>query len=380
MTGSLQKKGNVWYAVINQINERGERRQKWISTRKTRKPEAQVILTDILSKMDNGKYYDPVKILFSDFMIDWLDNIIKNEVEPTTWEGYNTNVKGHIEPYFKTKRITLSELKPIALQKYFNDKYKDGLSACYLKKHHANIKKALDFAVKMGILGNNPIEHVSLPKLKKYDSNYYTVVQLDKLIDITKGTIIESAVFLTIHYGFRRGEVLGLRWMDIDFDEGILRVRNTRTRVATDIEKMPKSESSIRTLPLMPNVVEYLKTLREQQENEKNEFGDCYKDSDYVCRYADGIPVNVNTINHSFKRILEVHKMPHIRFHDLRHSTASYLLKNGLSLKEIQIWLGHSDISITANLYTHVDAEMKRNTANKINELFKTGLHSDDEC
>lgn len=100
-------------------------------------------------------------------------------------------------------------------------------------------------------------------------------------------------------------------------------------------------------------------------------FGSSYKKNDYVCRYEDGTPLNITTLNHAFKRILEQNSMPHIRFHDLRHSTASYLLKLGLSMKEIQVWLGHSDISTTMNIYSHVDIEMKQNAANKINELFK---------
>jgi integrase len=160
------------------------------------------------------------------------------------------------------------------------------------------MKKALDYAAKMRLLNSNPIQHVTLPKLKKYDAEYYSVEQLEKLLSITKGTNIVSAVFLASHYGFRRGEVLGLRWSDIDFKEGVLKVCNTRTRVATNVEKRPKSESSIRTLPLIPLVVEYLKALKEQQEEDKNTFGNCYNENDYVCRYSDGTPVNVNTINH----------------------------------------------------------------------------------
>lgn len=252
MTGSLQKKGKVWYAVINTFDDKGKRKQKWIPTGKNKKPDAQKVMTEILSKMDKNTYIDPVKTLFSDFMTDWLDNIIKSHIEQTTWEGYTTNIRVHIEPYFMAKRLKLSEITAMDLQQYFNKKLNEGLSACYLKKHHANIKKALDYATKLGLINNNPIEHVTMPKIKKHDAQYYSVEQLEKLLSITKGTIIESAVFLTSHYGFRRGEVLGLRWRDIDFTEGVLKVCNTRTRVAKDIEKRPKSESSIRTLPLIP--------------------------------------------------------------------------------------------------------------------------------
>ncbi len=164
MTGSLQKKKNVWFAVINTYDNEGKRKPKWISTKQKKKPEAQKVLTEILSKMDKNTYIDPVKTLFSDFMLDWLDNIIKSHIEQTTWEGYTTNIRVHIEPYFKVKRLKLSEITPMDLQQYFNKKLNKGLSACYLKKHHANIKKALDYATKLGLINSNPIQHVTMPK------------------------------------------------------------------------------------------------------------------------------------------------------------------------------------------------------------------------
>lgn len=119
MTGSLQKKGKVWYAVINTFDEKGKRKIKWISTGKSKKPDAQKVLTEILSKMDKNTYIDPVKTLFSDFMLDWLENIIKSHIEQTTWEGYTTNIRVHIEPYFKAKRLKLSEITAMDLQQYF---------------------------------------------------------------------------------------------------------------------------------------------------------------------------------------------------------------------------------------------------------------------
>lgn len=182
--------------------------------------------------------------------------------------------------------------------------------------------------------------------------------------------MIKTSVFLTVHYGFRRGEVLGLRWSDIDFEDGTLTIHNQMTKVNHEVEKCVKTKSSIRILPLIPNVTDYLKKLKVKQKENKLLLGIEYKDNDYVCKYADGTPTNITTLNHTLTRLLEKHNMKHIRFHDLRHSTASYLLKNGLSLKEIQEWLGHSDIKITANIYAHIDVEMKKNTANKINELF----------
>lgn len=377
MNGSLQKKGNIYYAVIGEKDANGKWKYKWINTKKEKRGEAAKILRDILTQKENDTYINPSKVLFSDFLIDWFDNTEKNQIEITTQDGYTTNIKTHIAPYFKEKGIKLQELKAIHLQKYFDEKYKSGrvdgkggLSANFLKKHYSNIKRALDYAVRMEMISTNPIKNVTLPKLEKYTAQYYSVEKLETLLEITKKTNIEAAVFLTVHYGFRRGEALGLRWKDIDFKEGTLMVCNTRTRVCKDVEKKPKSESSLRTLPLISNVAEYLKALKVKQLEDKLLFGNKYNKNDYVCKYRDGKPVNITTLNHTFKRIITNNNLPPIRFHDLRHSTASYLLKLGLSLKEIQVWLGHSDISVTANIYSHIDIEMKKNAAQKINDLF----------
>ena len=172
-----------------------------------------------------------------------------------------------------------------------------------------------------------------------------------------------------VNYGLRRGEVLGLRWQDIDFESKSIFICNTRIRVKEVIEKQPKSEASLRTLPLIPHIERYLLRLREQQNEDKLLMGKCYTDCDYVCRKRDGTPTNMDSCNGVFKRILRKNNLQDIRLHDLRHCTASFLLKNGASMKEIQIWLGHSDISTTMNIYTHVDYEMKKTTANLMNDM-----------
>lgn len=228
----------------------------------------------------------------------------------------------------------------------------------------------MDYAVKCKVISINPILNVELPKVNKYIANYYSVEQLEKLLEISQNTIIESAVFLAVHYGLRRGEILGMRYSDIDFSEKTITIRNTRTGVYTNVEKQPKSIASIRTLPLIPRVEEYLIKLKKRQREEAKLFGREYNKNDYICKTADGIPLSINSLSSMFKRLLERNNMPHIRFHDIRHSVASFLLKNGVSLKEIQLWCGHSDISVTAMFYTHVDFEMKKNTGDKINEIF----------
>ncbi|WP_418790343.1 site-specific integrase [Phosphitispora sp. TUW77] len=374
MNGSLQKKGNMWYAVISLEGKK----QKWISTKTKDKNKAKVVLRDILTKMENDLYIDPTKVKFLDFMDDWLNLVISKEIEKTTLESYQLTYKSHIKPYFQKLNLSLSDLKTIHLQKYINEKHengrrdgKGGLGGNTLRKHKILLKSCLDYAVKMRLIGKNPIDNVVLPKKDKFTGSYYNAEQIERLLEIVKNTPIETPVFLTVYYGFRRGEVLGLKWSDVDFKEGTITINNTRVRYSkVSVDKSPKTEKSRRTLPLMKLVSSYLKKLKLKLNNNKMAMGKDYQDNQYVCCWENGQLYSVSFINHKLTKLLSEYEMPHIRFHDLRHSTASFLLKQGFSLKEIQEWLGHADITTTANIYSHVDMEMKKNIANRLDTRF----------
>lgn len=378
MQGSLKKRGEVWYAIIDTKDENCKRKQKWINTKCEKKPEAEKFLRGILTDMDNNTFIAPQKIIYTDYMHDWLYDVIKNKVEYTTWESYQIAVEKHIIPYFKEtyNELLLQDLQPLHFQKYYNSKYKGnnkeakGLSANSLRKHHANIKSALDYAVKMNLITYNPSERVDLPKKEKFYASYYNVDQIDKLLIACEGTEIEAAVFITAYYGFRRGEIIGLKWKCIDFEESTITINETRVRIGKEvIVKKPKSESSLRTLPLIPDVEKYLKALLKSQKEQMKD-NDNNRAPEYVCSWDDGKPLDTNYLNHKFNKILKKNDLPHIRFHDLRHSAASYLVKNGVNMKVIQLWLGHADFSTTADMYSHIDMEMKQDTAMKINDIF----------
>lgn len=380
MKGCLQKRGQYWYVVVDIKDADGKRKQKWINTKCEKKSEAEKELREVLTKIDNNTFVLPEKITFTSFMQNWLDNVISQNVEYTTWEGYKIYVEKHIIPFFKSQMndILLQDLQPIHLQKYYDSKYKKnksesgkGLSGNSLRKHHANIKTALDYAVRMNLIANNPADRIMLPKKEKFYASYYTVEQLEKLFEVCLGTPIESAVYIAANYGLRRGEVLGLKWDAIDFKESEIKIVETRVKVSSKaITKKPKSESSRRTLPIFASMEIYLKALKKKQKEYKKEYGDEYNKENYVCCWEDGTPMSSEYLNHKFKKILAENNFPHIRFHDLRHSTASLLLKNGVDLKSIQIWLGHSDFSTTADIYSHIDMEMKQKAAQKINDIF----------
>ncbi len=381
MTGSLQRKKGKFYAVLNLKDKYGHRKQKWVPlglTVEGNKTEASLKLQQILYE-NRGKEIcsGDRNMTFAAFMRFWLESVCKRTVEITTYEGYQLNL-GHIVPYFEKRGIRLKKLTSLDLQEYFDRKYEDGkmkgeggLSACYLKKQYFNMKKALDYAVREGYIFKSPLDNVILPRMPQYIPEYYNAAEMKALMRAAKGSIIETAVILACYYGLRRGETLGLRWQDVDFFSKEIRIRNSRTRVATDIVKAPKTSSSIRTLPMMDEVEKHLLEIRERQAAEKKAFGKGYAANDYVIRNADGTPIGTNSVDHAFKRIIGKAGLKIIRFHDLRHSAASLMIRTGMALKNAQTWLGHSDIGVTANIYVHLDAESKRKDAVKINDALK---------
>ena len=310
-------------------------------------------------------------------MKDWVETEAKKNCESTTYESYKVVVYKHIIPYFKDE-LMLQDLKPIHLQKYYHHLLekgrtdgKGGLSSNTVLKHHANIHQALEWGMDMQFIVNNVSDRVTLPKKKKFQGTFYSSEQIGKLLETVKGTLIEVPVTITIMLGLRRGEVLGLNWKNINLDEGTLIIKETITRFnGKPIVKPPKNESSIRTMPIPDELVTYIKKIQLKQKENKLQYGNTYCKDGYVCCHTDGNIIDPSYLSHKFKNIVTKGELPSLRFHDLRHSNASYLLKQGVSIKEIQVWLGHKQLSTTADIYSHVDMEMKKETAKKMNTGF----------
>lgn len=372
MKGSLKKRGQYWYVIVDTKDEEGKRKQQWINTHCERKPDAEKELRSILTKIDQHIYVGNSKVLFCDFLTDWLNNIIQPNIEVSTFESYKITVYKHLIPYFsRLPGLALQDISPAILQKYFSLKHKgfDGrkpLSGNTLRKHLAVISGSLNHSVRMNLIAYNPSDRLVLPKKEKFIGNYYSSDELEILLQHVANTPIEAAVFITVYYGLRRSEVLGLKWNAIDFKEKLIHIKESRVRYANStISKKPKNDYSIRTLPLIKNVGSYLKTLKMKQED-----SGIYSSDGYVCLFEDGTPLEPQYLSHKFQQIINKCGLPKLRYHDLRHSTASYLLKIGLPMKEIQVWLGHGDIGTTMNIYSHVSTEMTKNTAKKLNKMF----------
>lgn len=371
MTGSLQIKSDIYYAVLNFKDEFGKRKQKWVCLNmpvKNNKRKAEQRLTELLAENEDTAYVEPTKTLFCDYLMDWVETS-KSRVQVTTYDNYVCMLNHHIYPYFKRLGLTLNKITPSVIQKYHTDKLAEGLSPNTVIKHHAIIRSALQQAYKTKLVKENVADLVEKPKRTKYHGNYYNAEEMKTLLAIAKGSTIETPIYLAAYFGLRRSEVIGLRWEAVDFTNCTITVKHKVVRAKQD-GKMTvhatddlKTQASYRMLPLNDTLLTYLQELKVRQERNRKRNGSSHNHEfdGYVCVNEMGDLINPDYVTSTFEKIISSNDLKHIRFHDLRHSCASLLLALGYSMKDIQEWLGHSNYQTTANLYSHVDPKNKRN-------------------
>lgn len=372
VAGHLQEKKGYYYMVLSYSDSSGKRKTKWLTTglpAKGNKKKAEKMLME--ARKEFAPESRPLRdnMLFSDFMLQWLE-IVKPTIAITTYSSYSNMVKSVVVPYFKERGIALSNLRPTDIQTFYTEQLKR-VSANSVIHYHANIHKALKYAVKIELLDSNPADKVERPKKNPFMGSFYDSGEVAKLFEAAKGTLLELPVFLGAFYGLRRSEVLGLKWGAIDFQNNTITIKHTVTvcnldgkhvQVARDTTK---TKSSLRMLPLVPAFREKLLEIKGRQDECRRLCGKCYNKEylEYICVDEMGNLVSPQYLTASFPKLLEKNGLRRIRFHDLRHSCASLLLANGVPMKQIQEWLGHSDFSTTANVYAHLDYNSKLSSA-----------------
>ena len=321
-------------------------------------------------------------ILFTDFLKDWL-HMMEANIRRSTYAGYSKAILKDVIPYFEEHHpgLRLIDLTARQIQNYYTyEKLERGLHPNTIRRRHANIRKALQYAFINDLIPSNPAIKVELPGPQQYQAHYYNAKQLETMFEIFKDDPAEFGVITAAFYGLRRSEIVGLKWDAIDFDEKSITIRHTVTDVYVDgkLEIMTsdttKTKSSYRTLPLVPPIEEKLLKMKAEQEFNRKICGSCYctKYLEYIYVNELGELIRPDYLSHHVPAILVKHNMPRIRFHDLRHSCASLLHANGIPMKDIQAWLGHSTIATTANIYTHLDKDSKKSSAEAIISILPT--------
>lgn len=285
----------------------------------------------------------------------------KLNVRQSTYEALTVYFNKHIIPYFKDKE--LEEITPFDIRTYIDVKLtsgradkKGGLSPVSVRKHLSLIKQALNEAVALGFLKVNPALSVKLARRKNCAAErmvFLHVEEAQAMLSVLKGSPYYTAVVLALFYGLRRSEILGLRWSAVDFDSNTLTISHTVVKNLTiTYEDNTKTATSFRRFELLPEIKEHLLTLSRLNE--------------YICTDAAGVPLRPDSLTRGFQRALKRCNLPPMRFHDIRHSTASILFDMGWSLEDVKNWLGHADIETTSNIYLHYTKDRQRMVARSL--------------
>ncbi len=383
MTGILQIKRGKYYCVLDYKDENGTRKRKWISTdleTKGNKRKAIEFLNKLISEYSQKNLSSVSNdILFADYLMQWLEKK-KNKVELITFEGYEALIGNHIYPYFKQKGFTLSEIKPSHIADFYENKFKNGrcdgkggLSIRSIKMLAFIIKAVLDEAVFYELILRNPASKVPLPKKEDEEKKcvFLDAKGANEILKFFRGHHLQPLIYMTLYYGLRRSEVLGLKWSAIDFENDIVEIKHTVVKHTTIVAKdKTKTAAGKRKYALLPEIKMVLLKLKNEAKQNKNICGKSYQNTDYIFTWTDGRPYRPDYITREFQKVLKRNCFPHMRFHDLRHSCASILYDKGWKLKDIQTWLGHADIQTTADVYTHISNSRKNDMAKDIQNTF----------
>ncbi len=378
ISGNIYDRNGIYYAVISYY-ENGKRKQKSVSTKlpvKGNKRKAMEFLENLKQEYEKKEQIENLEgesLLFVDFMTEWF-KIIRPTIERATYGSYEQLYKSRIKPHFEKLNLTLSEVKPQHIQMLYDEILREGCVANTVIHYHAVIRKALAYAVKMQYIPTNPADLVTRPKKNRHIAKYYTKEETVALLEMAKDDPIYIPILLAAYYGLRRSEVLGMRWSAVDFEKKTLTVNHKVAQTREDgelvvyAEDKLKTKSSYRTLPLILFVEGELLKLKQRQEERQRVFKKSYSKEylDYICVNEKGELFRPNYITEHFRWFLGKHGLKAICFHELRHSCASMLLAEGVPMKAIQEWLGHSNFSTTADIYSHIDFSAKLQSAEAI--------------
>lgn len=381
MTVSLRIKNDKFYAVAS-YKENGKNKQKWIALGlpiKNNKRKAEEMANAIRRDFE-VKYLSPSSdTLFVPYILNWLEEK-KPLIQLSTWEGYEIYAKKHIIPYFEPLNLKLNEVKSKHISDYYNHKYvsgradgNGGLSIASLKKHGIVLREVFNAALLADLIIRNPAEGVKLPakNIAKVEPVFLNVEEANKVLQAFEGHVLQAVVYITLYYGLRRSEILGLKWKAIDFEKGTMKINHTVVKNRTIVRKdSTKSVSSTHTYQLIDDVRDALLAQRDRQNKNREIMGKNYIESDYVFTWENGQLFRPDYVTRGFQRVLKRHGLPNMRFHDLRHSTASVLYDMGWRTKDSQSWMRHSSSKITLDTYTHIAESRRAKMAHTLNSTF----------
>ena len=376
--GSItRRKNGLWMAqvTIGRDPETGKLKRATFYG-KTRQEVADK-LTKALRERQQGTFVAPHKLNLGEWLDTWLWEYKKPKLRPTTFDSYEMLIRCHLKPALG--HVPLRDLRPEHLQHFYNAELQQGASARTVRYCHTLLHGALAHAEKHQLVARNVSKLTERPRAVRKEMHTFTLDQLtEKLLPAIAKDRLFAAIFLAFGTGLRRGELLGLRWKDVDVKTGTLQVKQTLVRVTNHhvpkgegrtllIFQEPKTSPSRRTIPIPEECLVALKQHKARQAEEKLLLGQAYQDHGLVFCQASGKPIDPRNFLRSFDRIIEQAGLPPSRIHDARHTFATLMLELGESPKTVQTMLGHSRVAITLDIYSHVSLELEKKAAAKLN-------------
>jgi integrase len=363
----------------------GKRRMATTTVKGNRRA-AEKELRRLLRTLDDGSHVDPTRMTVREWLTAWL-GAIREEVSPKTHERYSEIIENFLAPELGALHIL--KLAPVHISTAYTrwategrrDGKPGGLSPQSRRHVHRILKAALGRAVEQQVIARNPADVVArhLPRVERRQMMTLTAEQAARLLEAIKRSRVYWPVLIALSTGMRRGEILALRWKNIDLDRGVVRVVESLEQTKAALRfKAPKTEKS-RAITLPSFVLEELRRLKRQQAEELLALGVRQSGETLACSRHDGEPMPPRSLTHEFAKVaVRVQDVPRVRFHDLRHSHATQLLSAGVHPKVAQERLGHSTITTTLDLYSHVTETMQGDAAAKLDTVFRSAINAAD--
>lgn len=383
MKGHIKKRSkhswSFWIDLGRDAN--GRRRQKCITVKGTRR-DAERELARVINEIDTGSFVEPSHMTVADFLKQWLDHA-RNRVSPKTRERYGELTEAHIVPNLGSYK--LSQLKPLHIQGFYSDALvkgrkdgRGGLSPQTVVHIHRLLRAALQQAIRWQLLARNPADAVDPPRPAKTEMRALTEAETATLLRAAERSSLRLPILVAVATGLRRGELLALRWSDIDLKTGETSVQRTLEQTKEGLRfKEPKTQRASRTVALPAIAVEALKRRKVQQAERRLQLGPVYEDHGLIFARDDGSPWPPDAFSTAFASLIRRSGLPRVRFHDLRHSHASQLLRQGVHPKVVSERLGHSSVNTTLDIYSHVVPGMQRDAALGVDRALRQAI--DDE-
>ena len=391
VSGSVQEKNGFLHLVVGYKDPlTQQRKMKWLAMELPKDAPKSVIekrKRDMLTEFEEkyarllDGYDDPSKYPFIPFMHEWLDEVHRHKIQESTYLGYKGRVNGHMTKFFGEK-VTLADLKPRRIHAFYDYLRSKGDNEQTVLHYHNLLHAMFEYAIKQELFEYNPMQRVDRPSAKKYVASFYSVEEVQTLLAFAKDDVLYVPIVLSVYCGLRRSEALGMAWSNIDFEKDKIYVKQKVVELTKNGKKNIhisddlKTESSRRVFAMHPDVKKILLEHKEQQEMYRKQFKRSYskKYLDMVCVDQMGMLLRPNFVTEHFAVLLNKHGLRKIRFHDLRHTCASLLVALGENMKVIQAYMGHSTMSVTADIYSHLDV-----SATSVASMKLASLISKDE-